>query len=62
MLRLSHEFIKILDEEMDRLWNICYMLCVKKEILVKVNCIDQVCDQESMQSKMLNRYLEGEDI
>ena len=23
---------------------------------------DQVCDQESMQSKMLNRYIEGKDI
>ena len=62
MLGLSHEFIKILDGRMDRLWNICYMLHVKKEILVKENCIDQVCDQESMQSKMLNRYLEGKDI
>ena len=39
MLRLSHEFIKILDEEMDRLQNICYMLYMKKEILVKENCI-----------------------
>ena len=57
MLRISHEFIKILDEEMDRLWNICYMLCVKKEILVKVNCIDQVCNQDSMQSKMLKGIL-----
>ena len=62
MLRLSHEFIKILNGKMDRLWNIGYMLYVKKEILVKENCIDQVCDQESMQSKMLNRYLEGKDI
>ena len=57
MLRLSHEFIKILDEEMDRLQDICYMFYVKKEILVKVNCIDQVCDQESMQSKMLTDSL-----
>ena len=57
MLGLSHEFIKILDEEMDRRQNICYMLYVKKEILVKVNCIDQVCDQESMQSKMLKDIL-----
>ena len=62
MLRLSHEFIKILDEEMDRLQNISYILYVKKEILVKENCIDRVCNQESMQSKMLNRYLEGKDI
>ena len=30
MLGLSHGFIKILDEEMDRLWNICYMLYMKK--------------------------------
>ena len=35
MLGLSHEFIKILDEEMDRLWIICYMLYVKKETLVE---------------------------
>ena len=55
MLQSSHEFIKILDEKMDRLWNICYMLYVKKEILVEENCIYQVCDQESMQSKMLNK-------
>ena len=59
MLRLSHEFIKILDEEMDRLR---YMLYVKKEILVKENCIDQVCDQGSVQPWMLNGYLEGKDI
>ena len=30
MLELSHEFIKILDEEMDRLQNICCMLYMKK--------------------------------
>ena len=29
MLRLSHEFIKILDEEMDRLWNVCDQECRK---------------------------------
>ena len=29
-LGLSHVFIKILDEEMDRLGNICYMLYMKK--------------------------------
>ena len=62
MLRLSDEFIKILDGRMDRLWIVCYMSYMKKEILVKENCIDQVCDQESTQSKMLNRYLEGKDI
>ena len=63
MLGLSHEFIKILDEEMGRLRNICYMLYMKKEILViRRTTYDQVCDQESIQSKMLNRYLEGKDI
>ena len=30
MLGLSHGFIKILDEEMDRLRNICCMLYMKK--------------------------------
>ena len=40
MLRLSHEFIKILDEEMDRLQNICYMLYMKKgNIGYQENCI-----------------------
>ena len=58
MLRLSHEFIKILDEEMDRLQNICCMLYMKKEILVR----GELYNQESMRSKMLNRFLEGKDI
>ena len=37
---LSHELIKILDEEMDRLRNICYMLYMKKgNIGHQENCI-----------------------
>ena len=52
MLGLNHEFIKFLDEEMDRLWIICCMLYVKKEILVK---------GELYRSGMRPGYLEGED-
>ena len=62
MLGLSHGLIKILDEEMDRLRNICCMLYVKKEILVEENCIDQVCNQESMQSKDVEQDILKEKI